>query len=152
MCHLFGHTPRAWDSVSRGRLIVLWYPPILRYVTSFHWEEQLCWAYFSMKWSLNVLIARSDALRRWIHGGASWKLMSSDLSNLCKVGEVSLSSVMCSGLIPLARICSWRSLKTLTNFLSDIFFLGRINILLLWYLYNTNIYLFPLLGYREFTC
>ena len=73
-----------------------------------------------MKLSLNVMIARSATMQRCITGGASWKLMFLALSSLWKAGEVSLSSLMYDGLTPLMSRCSWRSVKTLMNSLSDI--------------------------------
>ena len=51
---------------------------------------------------------------------------------------------MYDGLIPLVSMCSYRSLKTQMNYLSDLAFMGRIKILLLLYSQSTNIYLFPL--------
>ena len=98
----------------------------------------------AMKWSLNVLIARSTALRRWITGNYSWNLLSLDLSSIWKAVEDPLSSIMCAGLIPLANRCSCRSLKTQVNLLSDISFIGCIKIILLLFLYITDTYLFQL--------
>ena len=47
-------------------------------------------------------------------------------------------------LIPLVGRCSWRYLKTLTNSLSVIAFMGRKGIIFLSYSYSTNSYLFTL--------
>ena len=52
----------------------------------------------AMKWSLNMLIARSSVLWKCIPGGASWKSMSLALSSLWKEGEASLSSLIYAGL------------------------------------------------------
>ena len=89
-----------------------------------------------MKWSLNVLIECPVTLSRCIPGGASWKSMSLALIYLCKVGEAPFSSIIYAGLSPLASRCSWRSLETHMKLLSNIAFMGRINILLLYYSYK----------------
>ena len=98
-----------------------------------------------MKFFLNVLIARSTALQRFISWGASWKSMSLDLSYLWKAGEASLSSLMYADLRPLVSKFSCRSLKTRIHLLSDLDFMGWINKLFILYSKNTNWYLFTLL-------
>ena len=87
----------------------------------------------AMKWSLNVIIARSAALRRRITGGASFNPMYLDLSYLWKAVEASLSSLMYAGFSPLASRVSCRPLKTRMNSLSDLAFMGCIKILFLSY-------------------
>ena len=99
-----------------------------------------------MKWSFNVLIFNYAAMRRCIPGCASWNSMSLALIYIWMAGEASLSSLMCAGLIPLESRWSCRSLNTRMNLLSDIAFMGNINILLLLYSYNTNRYLFSYWG------
>ena len=91
-----------------------------------------------MNWSLNLLIARSVALRQCIPGAASWKSMPLYLSSLWKAVEASLSSIMYDGLSLLVSRCSCRYLKTRMNLLSDISFMGRIKIILLFHSYSTN--------------
>ena len=88
-----------------------------------------------MKWSLNVLIVRSDTLRQCIPRDDSWKSMFLALSSLWKSVEASFSSIIYSGLVPLVGRGSWRSLRTRMNSLSDLSFMGSINILFLSYSY-----------------
>ena len=97
-----------------------------------------------MKWSFNVLIARSSALWICIPVVASWNLMSLELSSIWKGVEASLSSLIYDVLIPLVSRCSCRSLKTRMNLLSGIALMGKIKILFLSHSYNTNRYLFTL--------
>ena len=99
----------------------------------------------AMKWALNVLISCSAIFRKCIPGVDSWKSMPLALSFLWKAGEASFSSLIYYGLIPLMSRCSWRSLKTRTDSLSDLAFMGLTNVLLLSYSYIYNRYLFPLL-------
>ena len=70
--------------------------------------------------------------------------MSLELIYLWKLVEVSFSSIVYAGLIPLMNRFSRRSLKNRMNLLSDLVFMGRIKIIFLSYSYNTNIYLFTL--------
>ena len=75
--------------------------------------------------------------------GASCKSISLALSYLWKAGEASLSSLVYYGLRPQVVRCSWRSLKTQMNSISDLVFMGRINIILLSYSCNKLDTCFP---------
>ena len=70
--------------------------------------------------------------------------MSLELGYLWKVGEASFSSIVYYVLSPLVSRILFMSLNTWVKFLHDIDFMGRIRILLQFYSYNTNIYLFPM--------
>ena len=96
-----------------------------------------------MKCSLNVLIFHSAIFWQCIPGVDRLKSMSLTLSSIWKAGEASLSSLLYYGVSTLVSRCSWRSLKTRMNSLSDLAFMGLINVLFLSCSYIYNRYFFP---------
>ena len=98
-----------------------------------------------LKWSLNVLIAFSVLLRKYIPGGASWNSISLGLISLWKEGYDSLYSLVYDGLSPLLSRLSCRYFKTRIKSLYDISFMRWIKIRLLSCSYITNRYFFPYL-------
>ena len=61
------------------------------------------------KWSLNVRIARSAALRRWTCGGTSWKVQPFEVMACRKARLASLSRICTTGLRLALHKRAWMS-------------------------------------------